>query len=1530
MTDVLSQGFALSPQQRVLWGRLGAAVPSHSLAVVEIAGIDSEEKLLALFRLVVERHEILRTRIVARGDGPCLQVVEPPVVRGVAVDWRGRSAAELAHSVDGKLDEMRGLPCDADSAEFVVRLARVGSRSWLAFLAPGAIRADRHTMSRIVSELRAANERAALQAPLQYADLAEWLINRESANQDNSFWKGQWREASHAPPGPAAAEQASFRVHRRELRPDISVDAVVAAWTVLLWRRCQERQGPVVLALETDAIRGALDRAQRDRAIGQFTNLVPLVIPTDPMSHFTDHLAETARRRRQAEEMAPSFLPSEGFGFTWGLYVDETPRPPSSGFSLLHQEMVLEPLKMTLGIVRGEGGLVAELTCPSETSELLLDALEDELARYLDRPSLRLCDGDSMSAGERTGIVRSSMGKDVPLPAPILFHSSIEAQMRRKPRAVAVEFAGASLTYEELEASAAALAIKLQTLGARPDEIVAVWGERCLEFPVALLATIQAGSTFLALDPELPPDRLAHIVDDAAPRLLVVPSSKRTSVPALPCQIVTFDLESTPPPSLPRNPHLHPDNLAYVIYTSGSTGKPKGALVSHRAIVNQMEWVQTEWPLDEADHMLLKTSCGFDPSVWEVFWPLMRGGRIVVALPTGHRDPAYLNQLMAERRVSSTYFVPSMLMSVLADPGIANVTSFGRILAGGEAVSMQVIRHFHETVPGDFLHLYGPAEAAIAVLGQVIPRDLALPFAPLGMPVCNSGVYLLDEFQQLVPDGTVGEICIGGLALGRGYLRLPRRTAQTFVPDPICGTPGARMYRTGDLARRHPDGSFEFVGRADRQVKIHGSRVELSDVEFHLNALAAVRQGAVAVERDPAGGKRLVAYVVVADGLDNPKLLRSQMLERLPSYMVPSDFIVIDTLPLNMNGKLDRKKLSDMPREKPAQITGGGSLSPAGRYLAAIWKEVLTIEQVGADTDFFLSGGHSLLAVKVTSRIERDLGITMPLRLMLDLTTVAALAPVLEFGLAARLVGLPASQSEQVLDDYAARMASLRSGEPACKLPLPVGMTPAQEEEIAAELQAALSPKQETSISSRGLRRARLSFAQQSIWFQEQLSPGTGTFNVPAAITLTGGQLDRKRLRLALDALIARHESLRTVFTDADGEPAQRVLTAMPPLLESVEYADFEALKAGLAVEAWRPFDLEAGPLVRVNLLDGPEESVLLITLHHLICDDWSMGVLTGDLLALYANPRARLPPLSAQYTDFAEWQREQCDRSEVKAQLGYWKGQLRGLPPELALPADPVSPAANGPEKKGGMRQVNLSDSSGQRLDALAKARHCTPFMLLTAALNALLHSITGETDILIGSPFAVRGRTELENMIGLMINPVVIRTRFSADSTFAEVLDRTRQSIAAAYSNADVPFEQVLKVLDGLGSRSPFRVWFSLQSAPAPNVALDGIQTDRLFLEPAYAKFDLALLLWQDSFSGFWEFRRDRLSGSIEKIVSFWRDIVELIASETCPPLPVLRRSWLSQSPADGTAAAAAADFRAAAERSLNQRVPSRPGRQ
>jgi amino acid adenylation domain-containing protein len=1516
----------------VLWGKFGAAVPPHSLAVVEIEGIDSEENLLALFRVVAERHEILRTRIVARGDGPPLQVVEPPMVRSVAVDWRDLSAAELSHSMNRKLDEMRGLPSDANSAELVVRLARVKDRSWLAFLALGAIRADRYTMSRIVAELRAANEGVALEAPLQYADLAEWLINRESANQDNPFWRGQWREASLAPPRPAAAEQAKLRVGRRELRPDTSVDAVVAAWTLLLWRRFQERQGPVVMALETDATRGALDGAHRDRAIGQFTNLVPLVIPTDPMSRFTDHLAETARRRRQAEEMSPSFLPSEeGFSFSWGLHIAEMPRALSSGFSLLHQEMMLEPLELTLGIVRGERGLTAELTYRCETSELLLDALEEELARYLDRPSLLLCDGDSLSSGERTGIVRSSMGKDAPLPAPILFHSSIEAQMQRTPKALAVEFAGASLTYEELEASAAALAVKLQTLGARPDEIVAVWGERCLEFPVALLATIQAGSAFLALDPDLPPDRLADIVDDAAPRLLLVPSSKRRAIPELPCQIVMFDLEVTPGPSQPRNPNLHPDNLAYVIYTSGSTGKPKGALVSHRAIVNQMEWVQAEWPHDEGDHMLLKTSCGFDPSVWEVFWPLMTGGRIVIALPTGHRDPAYLNQVMAERRVSSTYFVPSMLMSVLADPGIAKVTSFGRILAGGEAVSMHVIRHFHDTVPGDFLHLYGPAEAAIAVLGAVIPRDLDLPFAPLGMPVCNSGVYLLDEFQQLVPDGVVGEICIGGLALGRGYLRLPRRTAQTFVPDPICGTSGSRMYRTGDLARRHPDGNIEFVGRADRQVKIHGSRVELSDVEFHLNALPSVRQGAVAVERDPAGaGKRLIAYVVAADDLENPKLLRSQMLERLPSYMVPSDYIIVEAMPLNMNGKLDRKKLADMPREKPVQMTGSGSLSPAGRYLAAIWKDVLTVEQVGADTDFFLSGGHSLLAVKVTSRIERDLGITMPLRLMLDLTTVATLAPALEFQIAARLLGLAASQSEKVLDEYAARVASLRSGEPPSKLPLPNGMTTAQKDEIASELQRALSPKQEASISSRGLRKARLSFAQQSMWFQEQLSPGTGSFNVPAAIRLTGGQLDRKRLQLALDALIVRHESLRTVFTGVDGEPAQRVLTARPALLESADYADFDALKAGLAVEAWRPFDLETGPLIRANLLNGPHDSVLLITLHHLICDDWSIGVLTRDLLALYADARAKLPPMAVQYTDFAEWQREHCDRIEVKAQLGYWKEQLRGLPPELPLPADPVSPPANGLKKTGGMRQVNLAPSSGQQLDALAKAHHVTPFMLLTAVLNVLLHSITGETDIVIGSPFAVRGRTELENMIGLMINPVVIRTRFSADATFAEVLDRTRRPIAAAYSNADVPFEQVLKVLDTPGSRSPFRVWFSLQSAPAPNVELDNIQTDRLFLEPEYAKFDLALLLWQDSLSGFWEFRRSRLSGNIEKIVSFWQHIVELVASETCPPLPALRRSWLSQSPAGGTTAAAAADFRAAAERSLSQRVRSRPSGQ
>ncbi|HVS00465.1 MAG TPA: amino acid adenylation domain-containing protein, partial [Thermoanaerobaculia bacterium] len=893
------------------------------------------------------------------------------------------------------------------------------------------------------------------------------------------------------------------------------------------------------------------------------------------------------------------------------------------------------------------------------------------------------------------------------------------------------------------------------------------------------------------------------MLTDAQPTVLLSSGALRDRLPDPKVPVVWLDQEAAALET--ESGERLPDGcagvlqLAYMIYTSGSTGRPKGAMVSHRSICNRLFWMQSAYRLAAADTVLQKTPLSFDVSVWELFWPLLTGARLVVARPGGHRDGAYLVDLIARERVTILHFVPSMLQAFLEEPNLARCRSLRKVVVSGEALGTHLAERFFAQLPVDLENLYGPTEAAVDVtVWGCRPGFVRVP-VPIGRPIANTAIHVLDPGGRTLPVGVSGELYIGGINVGRGYLARPDLTAEKFVPDPF-GEPGTRLYRTGDLARFAADGVVEFLGRLDSQVKIRGFRIELGDVEATLSALPGVLEAVVLAREDAPGDRRLVAYVT---GDVTPDALRRSLRERLPQYMVPAAFVTLAALPLTPNGKVDRKALP-APEWQNAGESYLAPRTPVEEVLAGIWAEVLGLEQVGAADHFFDLGGHSLLATQVISRLRGAFGIEIPLRDLFEAPALAALAARVE----------------------AARYAV--TGRPTAPPLVPVR----RHEDIP------------------------LSFAQQRLWFIDQLEPGTPLYNIPVALRVEG-PLDSGVLALCLGEIVRRHEALRTVFAAPQGSPVQVIRAPFPFELAMVDLSELpesrrETLASALAgEEASRPFDLARGPLLRGLLLRlGGDDHVAALTMHHIVSDGWSMGILVREVTALYAafteGRPSPLPELPVQYADFAAWQRSWLHGEALESEIAFWRRQLAGLPPRLELPTDRPRPAAQ--SFRGASRPVHLPAELTRQAQILGRREGATLFMVLLAAFQALLARYSGQQDLAVGTPGAGRSRVEIEGLIGFFVNTLVLRGDLSGEPSFRGLLGRVRETTLAAHTHQDVPFERLVQELSP--ERNPahtplFQAMLVLQNAPAERLAIRDLRLRPVDVATATAKFDLTLSL-------------------------------------------------------------------------------------
>ena len=1027
-------------------------------------------------------------------------------------------------------------------------------------------------------------------------------------------------------------------------------------------------------------------------------------------------------------------------------------------------------------------------------------------------------------------------------------HQLFEEQVQKTPDAIAVVW-NQPLTYRELNARANRLAHHLQKLGVGPDVLVGLCVERSPEMIVGLLGILKAGGAYVPLDPTYPDERLEFMLADTQrsarsgsggcvehAQISVLLTQQRHLErfdPHQPQLCLDTDWEIAGESEENPQNQAKPDNLAYITYTSGSTGLPKGVEVLHRGVIRLLYGVNYV-RLDASQRILQMAPIAFDASTFEIWGALLHGASCVL-FPPEIPTPKKLGDAIKKHDIT-TLWLTAALFNAVVDDDPQFLGGISQLLVGGEALSVPHIRRALAALPAtQIINGYGPTESTTFACTYPIPEQDHLHSIPIGRPISNTQIYLLDRHLQPVPIGVLGELYIGGAGLARGYLNRPELTAERFVPNPFQSkvNQNSKLYQTGDLARYLPDGNIEYLGRIDHQVKIRGFRIEPGEIEAVLSQHSEVRETVVMAREEPADNKRLVAYLVPHSPSLTIHSIRSFLQEKLPEYMIPSAFVLLPALPLTPNGKVDRRALP-APDAAAFELTHVAPRTPTQEILASIWAEVLGLE-VGIDDNFFAVGGHSLLATQLISRVRQTFSVELPLAHLFEAPTIEKLS----FAIEALRVGTqippikPAPRSE----------------------PLP------------------------------------LSFAQQRLWFLAQLEGQSAAYSMPAAIHLRGN-LQLSALEQALAAIVQRHETLRTTFKVVNGAPVQVIAPTQSLSLSVVELQSFPEpftqVERFATAEAQRPFDLTQG-LVRVVLLHLGESHVLLVNMHHIVSDGWSVGIFIRELSVLYTaycqGSPSPLPALPIQYADFAVWQRRWLSGEVLAQQLHYWKQHLAGAPLLLELPTDRPRPPVQ--SFRGGTVPLQLDQELTKQLKTLSQQSGATLFMTLLAAFAVLLSRYSNQEDLVIGSPIANRNRHEIEPLIGFFVNTLALRIVLEDNPSFCELLEQVRSCALDAYAHQDLPFERLVEEMQPQRDldRNPLvQVVFALQNAPLGDWSLPDLSLEPLEFDTRAVRFDLECHLWEfpEGLSGYFVYNTDLFDAStIARIASNFQTLLTAIVA-------------------------------------------------
>ncbi|MDI3465818.1 MAG: polyketide synthase module [Nitrospira sp.] len=1444
---------SLSPSQQRLWFleqvHPGSAI-NHISMDVRLRGPVNPEVLERSVREITRRHEILRTRFGSeRGDG--FAEVSPEAIIAIRCeDFQALNPAERDIQVPQFLRSERNRPFDLrEGPLFRVTLLALGQDVYVLSLTFHRLVADGWSLRIFWKELALlweaggdAQEAGLPSLTVQYADYADWQRTRLDQGLreiHRAYWIRQLN-GIHPPAelpvdrqrprvrtfeggarsrsvSPELSARLDLFCQRQSVTPFMVLYAVFAIWlhrytqesdavigSIVAGRRRRELEDVMGYCVNTVALRSELSAGMTGQELLKQVRRV-VVDAYDHQELPFEEVIESLSLQR-ARQLSPLFNvmivceddPLSAF-IVKDLEVAHLPwEPTASEFDLV------------LMVINKAAGLDLAFLHDStifddSTIDRMLGQLEILLEEFLKKPEARLDRLSLLTSEERRHI---QLTWTEPPHSASGIHALIESQVERTPQASAVTCGEQSISYRELNRRANRVARALRKLGVGADMPVGLCVERSIDALVGLLGILKAGGGYVPLDPSFPGHRLQLMLEDAHVSIVVTQAHLRNhlqsyggqicDVEALSASAVGGEEKEEENLALP----VSPDQLAYIIYTSGSTGRPKGVAVTHRSLVTSLHARLQYYP-EPVSRFLLTFSLAFDGSVTGIFWTLLHGGELVIPSEAAHRDPTELAVLIEHHRISHVVWVPSLYHAVLGEAVGAQLESLRVIVTAGESLPLELVRRHYQLLPHAVLYNeYGPTEASVWCSVYQTTREEAGARVPIGKPIDHMQLYVLDANLQPTPIGVPGELYIAGECLARGYVNRPQLTQERFVANPYVV--GTRLYRTGDLARYRTDGNVEFLGRVDQQVKLRGYRIELGEIEYVLSNFPGVHQAAVLLRQDKPDQHRLVGYVAGESSLrKRVDQIRNHLAARLPHYMVPSVIVWLETMPLNAAGKVNRHALPAPDHAAGLAATRIAPRNLVEESLAELWKSVLQVPEAGIHDHFFEHGGHSLVATQLVSRIRELFEVDVSLQALFERPTIAALA-------------------EEV--------TRLRQREHNTFVMPPIVPVPRDQP-------------------------LPLSYSQQRMWLMYRLAPHSTAYNMPFA-SRQMGRLDKAALRSTIDAICSRHEAFRTTFMMRGEGPVQMVHPFRSP--HWVEM-DLQALPLDqrrqhaarlVEQEANQPFDLEKGPLARFLLIEiEPEDHVLVLTMHHIIGDQWSFGIIGHEFAFFYnAFCRREIPtakPILLQYADYAVWQRRCLTDDRLGTQSDYWQKKLDGLS-KLSLPTDYPRPVVQ--TFNGSHCMLELPTSLIERLKEFSAEHNATVFMTLLACFQILLSRYSGQPDVAVGSPIANRTQSAVESIIGSFVNTLILRTDLSGDPTFNELMTRVRTTALEAYANQDFPFDKLVETMHSARDHSSaplVQVLFNVPNAPIGEINVQGLSWVPFEVETQAAQFDLSLTI-------------------------------------------------------------------------------------
>ena len=1520
--------FPLSPAQQRLWlaEQLMPGLPVYNIPIAfRIDGTLDGSALEKAILTITERHASLRTRFVIR-QGEGRQVIDPQwqgqfVVEDLSALAEDVQTAQVAERLDAEAKRPFAM---TDNTFFRALLLKLAEDEAVLLLNMHHIISDGWSLGILTNEISTlykaftrGEESPLAPLPVQYKDVAVWQIehaNDKSMQRQLAYWQEQLADELPVLEMPLSAERPSVQQFNGTLQ-QFSLDPTLVTGL----KRVAQEEGASLYMVCMAAYKVLLARysgqeeliigspvANRNRVevenlIGFFVNMVP--IRTD--------LSENPTFRELVQKIRPLTLDAFGnqeisFDRMVELVADQIEQGSSpifqTDFTLQNGPISLELEGLTTTYMQqhsgtakfdlsmemweendGVNGLVEYNTdlFDQETITRIIEHFKVLLQGIVVNPDTPIQHLPLLTDGELEQI-RAWNGTAVPEYQPATFNERFDALVAAQPLALAVQHVNATLTYQQLNEKANQIARKLQSLGAEPGKLVGICMPRSLDLIVGIIGILKSGAGYVPIDPEYPFERKEYMLQDAEALAVLTLTSVADSLPETQAEIIAVDGQRLELESLDGSnveTAVSPQDTAYVIYTSGSTGKPKGVIIAHQSLVSYAETSSDVYGIDNNSKLVQFASISFDISVEEIFCTLISGGTLYL------RTDAMLDVFEFLQRCEewgiTTWSLPTAFWHeiVLALKQSAAVPSnLNTVLIGGEKVQNERVADWL-TIVGNhprLINSYGPTEATVVAtytdLSNVKVVDGQVD-VHIGKPWANVQTYVLSKYLQPVPVGVPGELHIGGIQVAQGYRNRPEKTAEVFIDNPYSDEADAKLYKTGDSVRYRPDGNLDFIGRVDFQVKIRGFRVEPGGIATVLNQHTAVQEALILPVSGGPAGKRLIAYAVLEDREAATMAdLHEYLQGRLPDYMVPSGYVILDEFPKTQNGKINRRAL---PEPSDDEMRGAGTefVAPETETqikLAEIWTQILGVNQVGLNDNIFELGGHSLLFARIIAYIQETFDIKLSLGAIFNAPTVAKLAAQID-------------TIQGKTETAAIQAPTIEIDRAAYGVPITI-----QEGDEAAWETVGYP----------------LSHAQMRLWFVDQLEADRAHFNIPSAFRMKG-DLDIAILEKSLNDLVARHESLRTIFRANEGNPLQIVRDAVTmafPLtdLSAKPEAEREEEMLRLVVaESERPFDLRVGPLIRTSLIKmADDEHVLLVNMHHIISDGWSIDVYLGELATIYkaylAGETPQLEPLPVQYIEFAQWHNEFVEGDKLEQQLTYWEEKLAGAMPVLELPTDHPRPAVA--QNEGDLVFFELDPKLTEPLRQLSNQSEASLFMTLMAAYNILLARYTAQEDIIVGTPTANRHVVELEALIGFFVNMVVFRSDLSGNPTFRSLLTQMRRTALDAYANEDVPFEDLVGRLHpnrDLSYNPVYQVDMSFQQSGQLGFDFPGLDVQLVPHHNGTSKIDLSAEIWETDgqLKGYFEFDTalfDR--ATIERMVGHFETLLHGIVANPESPIELL----------------------------------------